>query len=86
MYREKLGQDGRAWCFVGVLGPSAELRGGLGIAEYGVGGYTPLICFYDTFQDGYDEADRLNAALGVSDDHAMAIIADTMKRPAGMVR
>ena len=82
---ERFGRDGRAWCFVEILNGN---HFGLGVAEFGIGGYSPLPCvMFDTFDDAGATADTLNAALlGLTSMEALRIVADTMKRPAGMVR
>jgi hypothetical protein len=81
--REKFGQQGRAWAFTGTL------EGGhptLGVAEYGIGGFTPTYVYFGTFADADRCAGSLNARMGLSKEDASRIVLDTMRRPAGMTR
>lgn len=85
--RAKYGTGHRAWCFVAVVPKEASggvFQGQLAVAEYGVGGYTPLLVYFDTFHAADACSDSLNERLGVPMADAVRIINDTMKRPSGM--
>ena len=84
--REKFGKDGRAWCFVAAMSKaSGDQPFQLGVAEYGVGGYTPLNLFFDSYEETSLTADDLNKKLGLSVNQACQIHSDTMRRPASMI-
>lgn len=53
----------------------------LGVAEYGTAGYSPVSNDrFPTYEAASAEAHRRNTEMGLSDDQAFRIIADTMRR------
>lgn len=79
---EKFGKDRRAWAYTAIQRDHHAI---LGVAEFGRGGYTPIeIVAFDTYHEAAQTADKLNLDRGISVDDACRIVADTMKRPAGM--
>lgn len=58
---------------------------GLGVAIANERGYyavSPNIAHFDRYDDAANEADRLNAAIGLGDDAAWKIVASSMRKDA----
>ena len=87
--KEKFGQGEipRAWCFTGVIPKDmpAHTQGQLAVAEWQIGGYTPLWIYFDTYNEANRVADELNKRLGLDMKEATKIVLSSMARPAKSV-
>lgn len=91
VFKERNAPARRAFAFTAV--PAVDTIGDchqLAVAEFGIGGYSPISTGYCRFDIGEGEAahayaDELNRGeLQLSETDAARIVGDTMKRPAGM--
>lgn len=78
---------GKLWCYVPVV---TEHGIGLGVAEANVAGYTPIPLTWanaEVWSEMDAHADELNAAMGVTEEAAMRIVASSMAqgKPAVVV-
>lgn len=67
----------RAIAFTAVIGESGAQ---LGVAEFNIGGYSPVNVFYKTYKEAQKIADKLNTKLGLSSHQADEIVASSMRR------
>lgn len=57
----------------------------LGIAEFGIGGFTPLQEWYRTRDEGQRDCDARNELLGLDKEDALIIKTSSMRSPGGRV-
>lgn len=76
--------EGRKIAFAAVTATDAfGACFGLGIAEVGIGGYTPIptsFCRFNTYEGASSYAEELNQHLGHQGDEAPKLILSTMRR------
>lgn len=76
--KEKIA-EGKSVAFAGVL--SADNKYQLALAEYNVGGYTPLYAWFDTYKEANECADRANREIGQDARTAAKVVFSSMNRP-----
>lgn len=81
--RDTFDKKGHGWAFTCVVCTDGGGEAQLGVAEYNIGGYTPVWVYFDSYEEAARCADELNARLGLDKKTAAKIICSSMRWPAG---
>lgn len=80
---DKFGKE-RGYAFTAVVPTDAPGKNGqLAVAEFNVGGYTPIWVYFDSYEEAARVADNLNDRLGLDKKTAAKIVCSSMRWPAG---